>query len=340
MEIVTSQEKILDINGQDYILCSMELVGVNARVILARPMDEVIARMMPLFMTIVLIGMLIVVLAMLLGIQIMRRVGRPLQNLCKATLRVGDGDLQACFPIEGTDEVAELAKCLNAMNAHLAKLTAEQIEQNRQRMHFELLSRHNQVNPHFLTNTLNDVKYLAMQCGQVDIVETLESLGKILEVSLGGDVTIPLKLEVQLLEEYLRILRRHYGENCAFFVRTQAEAMDVQVPALVLQTLVENAILHGLPEDGMLTVIVEVASNELGGVCLSVSDDGIGMDMDKVREIMSADPGTNHIGLVNVNRRWQLTFGDDFPIEIETQLGKGFRVRMNVPAKGERICIK
>lgn len=337
--LLRSGEGIADLSGERYMICSEELTATGGRLVLIRPLNEVLSRMQPLRLMLLTCGLLITMLAAVLGVQIINRVGQPLRQLGEMTRLVGVEGRKVYFSEEGTDEVAALARRLNEMNDRLERMTYERQEQTRQKVRFEMFYRQNQINPHFLTNTLNEVRFMAIRSEQRDIAEMVEALGTILEISLRSEEKIPLSTEMKLLDCYVRILRQRYEAQVAVFIRAQSEALNARVPVMVLQPLVENAIMHGMREGEMLTVIVDVAKAEDGGVTILVSDDGQGMELSAAQAILQRDCDVCHIGLANLNRRWQLSFGEASEIQIDTAPGKGFSICLRIP-KEDVTCIE
>jgi two-component system sensor histidine kinase YesM len=186
-------------------------------------------------------------------------------------------------------------------------------------------------------NALNAIKWMAVSYGHTDIMDMIASLGAILESALrnkGGLLTI--REEVALLGSYVSIEKvRHPGEfEIAYDI--DGRALELMTLNLLLQPLVENSLFYGIGQKPVVHVLVSCRL-ENGGVTLEVSDDGVGMGEEEIRKILSreiADP--RHIGIQNIKKRIELTFGLPYGLSIRGVPGMGLAVAMRLPlVRGE-----
>ena len=189
-----------------------------------------------------------------------------------------------------------------------------------------------QLNPHFLYNTLDTVKWLG-KIHQVPEVATISAdLADILRSSITNDEFVPLEQELRLLDRYVEIQRIRFSGT--FQLRTQVDdgLLDVLVPKLMLQPLVENAIIHGF-EDCDGGELVVSAREELGRLLITVSDDGRGMSEESLRNFQAQilpGPG-RHLGLHNVDAILRLHYGPDNGLRFVPTGGRGTCVRITLP---------
>ena len=181
-----------------------------------------------------------------------------------------------------------------------------------------------QLHPHFLFNTLNLISQLAYRDATA-ARRTLGNLRALLVESLShaGRRDVPLRDELRFLGAYLDIQQRRFGDRLRVNVNASAEAQDVAVPHLLLQPLVENAIIHGLasrPQGGELTIGAHVAGDRL---TLTVEDDGVGVDMRSLKE---------HVGLTNTRLRLRQFSRDDYRFSLAARAAGGTSVTIVVPA--------
>ncbi|MBA3744040.1 sensor histidine kinase [Sporichthya sp.] len=188
-----------------------------------------------------------------------------------------------------------------------------------------------QISPHFIYNSLNAIASFV----RTDPDRARELLLEFADFTRytfrrSGDFTT-LADELRAINGYLLLERARFGERLNVTLRVAPEVLAVSMPFLCLQPLVENAVRHGLEtKDGQGTVTI--LAEDAGAHCLiSVEDDGVGMAPERVREALSGEPGSDHVGLGNVDERLRTIFGDEYGLTVATAPGAGTKVSFNVP---------
>jgi two-component system, LytTR family, sensor kinase len=184
-----------------------------------------------------------------------------------------------------------------------------------------------QINPHFLFNTLNTVSSL-IRLDPDTARRVLVKLSNILRRRLKTQTHfLPLRQELEFIEDYLDIEVVRFGRDKIHIrMEIDPEALDVFVPSMILQPLVENAIRHGIGpkiDGGTLTLR---ASRHNGRITLEVRDDGVGIPPERLHEVY--DSG---IGISNVHERLKVLYGPDCPLKIDSQPGQGTAIRLEIP---------
>lgn len=195
-----------------------------------------------------------------------------------------------------------------------------------------------QINPHFLFNSLTLVGYSAHHENASNTEEIAYTLSELLRYSLRNAATmVALDEEIEMVEHYLAIQRLHFGDRLHTFVEVDAALRAMQLPCMLLQPLVENAIVHGIePLSRPVTLHVSVW-REGRAALLEVADDGVGASANVVRSLNEQqpppEPGRKRaaVGMQSVLRRLREVYGDAFKITIESAPGEGFRVRLTLP---------
>jgi len=233
--------------------------------------------------------------------------------------------------------------------ANLAEnLMESRIEDEKKKHELEYKMLQNQVNPHFLYNTLNSIKWMASIQNATGIVEMTVALSRLLmSVAKTNKTLVPLSRELGLLEDYIVISRYRFGNSIVFNVDVAEEFLDTPIPIFTLQPLAENAILHGFETSNKAgTVTVTVQKTAQNRIEVVVQDDGVGISDDVIKELF--DEEDNHglfskVGIRNVHARLQYEFGSEYGIRIESQLGEYTRVIVGIPTfmptKEEKINI-
>ncbi|WP_248924090.1 sensor histidine kinase [Paenibacillus hamazuiensis] len=271
-----------------------------------------------------------VFLAMALGISLWgatvmsRRIGRVL----KAMRQFGQEQWGTRIVLKGSDEISIMGNTFNSMASHIEELLRDvAAEQNLKRL-FELRVLEYQINPHFLYNTLDTIHWLALDSERPQISRMVEGLSKLFRIILSkGNETIALREEFEMVRIYLDIHKIRLEDRFDYELRLQPEAQEHKISKIVLQPLVENALLHGirrLRTKGLITV-----SGEMDGdyIVLTVADNGMGMPeekLDRQRRLIDSDVwseeamGGSGYGMKNVDSRLKLMFGERYRMDIES----------------------
>ena len=195
------------------------------------------------------------------------------------------------------------------------------------------------INPHFLFNSINLISKMAYMEDAVQTSEMLENFGAFLRYNLDqfGKV-VTLKKELENVQDYVSIQKIRFGERIDFFITADSSTETVKLPCLILQPLVENAIVHGVgmyTKDAVITVSVQRKNSE--SILITIFDNGVGMPQEKIDAVMKKmdDPMNmnedSSIGLTNVFKRLQLFFDNEVKINIESELKKYTKIQMEIP---------
>jgi two-component system, LytTR family, sensor kinase len=203
-------------------------------------------------------------------------------------------------------------------------------EQERLLLHARMEALQNQINPHFLFNTLNSISSL-VRFDPETAREVISKLATILRRMLNStEAFVPLREEVEFIDNYLDIEVVRFGRDKLHVVKDLApESLDVMIPAMLLQPLVENSIKHGLAskvEGGSIHLRSRISGSRL---VIEVEDDGVGMAATQLLE--AAHTRRSGIGMANVSERLEVLYGDTARMTIDSQEGKGTLVRIRLP---------
>ncbi|GIO61602.1 MULTISPECIES: cache domain-containing sensor histidine kinase [Paenibacillus] len=272
-------------------------------------------------------------------------LSRRLLRLSRHMSKVRSGSWETFLHIDGKDEIGLLSKQFNALVREVNHLFNEVQETNRQKslvekrqneMKFKMLA--SQINPHFLFNSLESIRMEAHIRKQDGIAEAVWLLSTLLRSSLEtGSGKIPLGQELERVRCYLDIQKFRYEERLQYRLTVDAGREGMLVPPLIIQPLVENAVVHGLDHraEGVF-ISVEVKAFQRG-VQVKVSDNGAGLSADRlhlVRQELASpaeDEGEQRIGLRNVNERLVLLYGESSALRIDSEPGAGTLITFFIP---------
>ncbi|TFJ91435.1 sensor histidine kinase [Lentibacillus salicampi] len=284
-----------------------------------------------------------IILAIFFALWFSKGITRPLGKLSTAAKEVASGELQGePVHIRTNDELQLLGDTFNQMRTNIHDLFEEvqdQSELDRLVKEMELKHLQNQVNPHFLFNTLNTISKMAYMEDAKSTSSLIDSAAALLRHSLGEiDHRVTLKNEVAVVRDYFHIQKVRFSERVTFHVDVDENCLGLEVPQLTLQPLVENAFLHGIEgkeEGGTISLIIY---QQLRNVIIEIRDDGVGMSQKTIDQIISRTKQQQEhvghstgIGLTNVIRRLELIFRENDVVEIESEPGRGTVIRLILP---------
>jgi len=271
-----------------------------------------------------------------------RRLRDRVEILQSEMEQVSKGDFNLVSSISGTDEVGVLSQSLNVMTQNLKTLVEENYEANLQKQN--LLAKHNaiklkqltnQMNPHFLFNTLESLRMEARIHNELEIADIIRRLGVLLRKSFrAGNEEVPLADEISMVEDYLCIQAFRHGDKIGYHVHISDEARSLLALPFLVQPIVENAIIHGLENSESGGEILIHAFCDENSLTVEVADNGAGMTDERLQEVMaSLDDETEddlHIGIRNVHLRIRLRYGAAYGLTIENERGRTV-VRIRIP---------
>ena len=262
----------------------------------------------------------------------------PIQSLILACNKLERHDFSARVNGQVPAEIAQLYRAFNHMTQRVHTLIHEVLLHDLAQNKLELQMLRTQISPHYLYNTLESMRMTAYVQGDLQVSEMAELLGNNLKYILRGTKDeVPVLEERQSVIEYARLVSLHYHGQIHIHVDIAEDVLACYTIKLILQPLVENAILHGLA-NGLSPLSIDIH----GYLCDSsllfvVSDDGKGIAPEKLSDIQkslaSGDDDTQSIGIKNIHRRLQLSYGAAFGLEIRSIVGMGTTVRVCLPIR-------
>lgn len=253
---------------------------------------------------------------------------KPIAKIKSRVEAIAQSDFSSDPTIEWNDELGDIGKGINNLAVQIDSLLETRVADEKKKQELEYRMLQSQINPHFLYNTLNSIKWMATLQKATGIAEMTTSLSRLMKnVSKADELIITLEAELSLLEDYFVIQKYRYGGTLVLNNTIESTYANLGIPRFTLQPLVENAIFHGIePKGGAGTVTLSMRELDEKTVQISIKDDGIGMNKETMDTIFksNANPSKGmfrEIGLQNVNKRIQYTFGVQYGVSLESEAG-------------------
>lgn len=326
----------MDIHGQRTVINYYTVPKVNWKVIQMIPYDALMRETEQLRRYNIIVNGLFVTGLVLVSILLSSGITGPLHRLSLLMQEVPKGNFNVKATVKGNDEVAQLSNSFNIMVREMDRLIKQLEEEHKMREKAHLDALQAQINPHFLFNTLNGIKWLATLNGAGNVSQMIAALGKLLETTLGkNEEMIPLSEEIKCVDSYVLLQKMRYGDKFDVQYNIDDEILSYRVPRLILQPLVENAIIHGFEDIESGGIIIINGRKQLDSMLIEVVDNGKGISAEKVSGILKGSNDKkgrfSNIGLNNVNDRIELHFGSDYGLTISSHEGIGTTVQMRLP---------
>lgn len=324
------------LGGGDYNVYLRQSPDTGFTLALRQPKVYTREVMATVYSTCAAMGILCLLLGLLCAWLLSRYLSKPVNELDEAMKRVEKGDYAAELSSDREDEMGRLTASFNRMTREYRQNLERSVQRERELNETELSMMQAQLNPHFLYNTLDSIKWLGVTNGVPQVAAVASGLAVLLRAGISGDRLITLERELELLEKYLDIQSLRFEDRFAWEIDVDERFQHCIVPKLILQPLVENSIIHGVAnmDDGYIKLS---AREKSGTLILSVQDNGVGIPQDVLDWLNDPDrdvPG-GHLGLKNVDRIARLYYGGDYGISAYSAAGEGSRVELRLPMNKE-----
>jgi len=282
------------------------------------------------FEAFILMGVIVILAIIGSGYFIARRVTNPILQLEKAMTNIDEGLNKVSMEKFTSIEIADLARHYNEMIDKILNLMDQIKDKEQYLRNYEINALQSQINPHFLYNTLDTIVWMAEFGDSERVIAVTKALANFFRISLSnGNKMITIEEELKHVEEYLFIQKHRYEDQLSYDIQFDVDILKVEVPKIILQPIVENAIYHGIREkEGLGFVAIKIHQYE-GNIQLIVEDNGVGYD----EKTESKKTKLGGVGLENVNQRIKLSYGETYGLTIKSMVGQGTTVIITIPRR-------
>jgi two-component system, sensor histidine kinase YesM len=330
----TTITKELKINNNSYIASSQKFKDYNLTSIIILPKNLVLSDFRKSLSSYLIVVAVFILIFLSIGISLSSRITKPINDLAGNIFQLGQGNFEVKMPNYEEYELNQISDTFNTMTDKINELFNDIYKKQLLLKDSELKSLQSQINPHFLFNVLLSISWQAKMSGNEDVYQMVTSLSNLLRANiyLTGKEKITIKQEFEYINYYLFLQKTRFQDKIEFILpKLSDEVMNYFLPKLAIQSMVENAVIHGLENKlskGILKISLNIDNTSLYFV---IEDNGVGFDVCTVNDI----DNSTHIGLYNVNKRIKLFYGDSYGISIKSEIDKGSRITVHIPIDKE-----
>lgn len=338
-DLINSESNLLERKEDytDFMLMKEPLKLGNLYLISVIPRSDILKQMNDTKIYLYLILGITLIFALPISSLLSINISKPIQRLISNMKHVEKGHFDYKCEVAGSQEIVELSNIYNSMVSRIKELINDIKKKEQAKKEVEINALQAQINPHFIYNTLSTIKWMAIIQKNNSIAMILSAFIDIMEYSASFKQSlITLEQEKNFLEKYILIQQARYSGRVSFDIQIPDIFLNYKVLKFLIEPVLENAFFHGIENSnikGEIKLYVKMSAN---GLKITVADNGVGMDEEKLQELKQGlkerqNRGLNNIGLSNINERIIANYGEEFGIELQSQKGAGTEVQIKVP---------
>ena len=337
-----SRWKTIKLGGKEYMLIQRDVENIRAKLFIFIPMQDILFNISVLTKFLLLICFIVLLVSILCTAVISRYFYRPIGVLKSSMHQVKDGNLSVTIAETRKDDFQDIYDTFNDMTCRLEQLIQTVAEERTLNESAELRLLQEQLNPHFLYNTLDSIYSIAKIHKEEQIAEIVAAMSRFFRVSLSNGKNIVTMAEAaDIARSYLIIQKIRFGNRINYSIEIEEGLVKIQVPKLLLQPIVENSIYHGIErKKGGGTIQIRISFLD-EFCCIKVADDGIGMETEQLEEIkkqLYSDEACQYFAVRNLAKQLRILYKGKEKIRIDSKIGEGTCVTILLPVtmEGER----
>ncbi|MCM3634300.1 cache domain-containing sensor histidine kinase [Paenibacillus camelliae] len=326
---VASFSGVIDAEDQQVSYIYNEQIGLY--LVSLMPYSYINSEISHITTSIILISLVIIIVCIIIIYFMNNSIVRPIKGIIAFSNQISSGELSNRIHDDNDDEMSVLSRKINSMVSEIERLIDNQKLDERRKRELELQMLQSQINPHFLFNTLNTLRWLAV-INQVPVLNNgISSLSELLRSTiLDHNEEITIEQELENLAHYFEIQKIRYADRFQVHYEIDKELLHCFIPKLILQPVAENAIIHGISEHGKsidILIRVQQVDQQLH---IEIKDNGKGFDTNRFLQSDNANK-LSGIGITNVNERIKLHYGEGFGLYISSAVGEGTSCKIILP---------
>lgn len=345
---------IIENDGEQFLITSVDISITKWKIYDITSIYEMTKNINQIQNRSILLGLLFVVIGIIVSAWFVKELLSPIYKVTALMEEVQKEDYSVKAKVEGDDEIAYLASSFNEMTEKINQTMQKNIQLTKEIYEVKYLEKEaqyiamcNQIKPHFLFNSLNNISLLVKVNRREEAIDYIEKLASLLNALVHADSQITLRSELLICNNYLSMQRIRYT-NLNYIIDIDEKHLDYLIPALSIQPIIENALIHGFQrkeDDCLIKIYSEEKENN---ILIYIDDNGVGIDEKKLQELKekldnpnsTIDGNNKRVALINISRRIKLKYGNEYGLKIRSNINKGSSFIITIPKdKGDSINV-
>lgn len=347
----TSGSFVTKINSQTYNCVYQKSSDTGFLLVGMIPMSFLQSTARELQKTAVILLAISVILCVVLTSVLAKGIAGPIERTSNAMKKFAGGDFTVRLPEGRTDEIGAMNSVFNHTIEEIETLLKKVVEMETVNKDIEFQALQAQINPHFLYNVLDTINWMARKKGEENICHMVTAVSSLMRASISNKKSIvSIREEMKYVQDYLYIQETRYGDKFTSYLEIDEELNDIPIPKMTVQTLVENAVVHGV-ENATWDCFLSVTGELVGETAvIKVKDDGVGIPADRLASLLNPETeqkesrerdGRTHtsLGVYAVRKRLDYIYDGEARMSITSEEGKGTEVILEIPLKEVRRVV-
>ena len=299
---------------------------------------QVAASLVSSIRVLVLLLIAMIIIIVILSRRLSQRITQPITELCDMTEKFAGGDFTVSYHTNSNDEMETLAESFNSMVKEIETLIDDIHREQENAKDAELRLLQEQINPHFLYNTLDAIIWMTESGENKKAIQIIQELSSFFRISLSkGQSEITISNEKEHVRSYLEIQHYRYQDILEYEINFDEAILEYHIQKLTLQPIVENALYHGIKNKRGMGKISVTGTMDGNDIVFTVEDNGIGMkpeELDELRDLISGrvvKDDAKGFGMANVEKRLEMLYGARYGMTVESEYTKGTKVTVRIP---------
>ncbi len=283
-----------------------------------------------------------VLICLILANIMAKGIAGPIERTNKAMKKFASGDFTVRLPEGRQDEIGEMNSVVNHTIVEIERLLKQVVEMETVNKDMEFQALQAQINPHFLYNVLDTINWMARKKGEENICRMVTSISNLMRASISNKKSmVSVREELKYVQDYIYIQETRYGDKFASCIEVSEELEELLIPKMTIQTLVENAVVHGV-ENATWDCFLYIQGEKKENMAVFViKDNGIGISEEKLNNLMKPEDTEEqkkeathtHLGIYAVKKRLDYVYQNKAFLDIKSEIGNGTEVRLEIPLK-------
>ncbi|KRE36574.1 sensor histidine kinase [Paenibacillus sp. Soil724D2] len=317
------------INGKDMFIVYRYMPTTDWLIVGVIPKQTLLNQFSQTRNTSLLLSLLFCIVAAGISIVVTSVLTKPILRLSRAIKMFDGNQLLVRLDTNSSDEIGQLSRQFNLMVERIQELITNIKLREQEKRKAEIRALQAQINPHFLYNTLNTIKFLSVYHGADNIHDVAESLSRIMHINMQEKLYNTVEEEMEFLQSYLNIQEYKYSNKFTYRFMISDDILSHLIPKLVLQPFVENSLIHGIgKKKGPGFILIKGYRHE-DTIVFKIQDDGIGMSQEQIDDVLAGRQGG--LGIRNVASRLAISYGEPYGVTISSEINLFTIVEIAIP---------